>query len=258
MHILALHGFTGRGCDFDFLSDLIGGVWRCPDLPGHGPDPQLDCSPEATIRFIDNELSQYIRPNAESIKVLIGYSMGARAAMQHVLTNRKVWDALVLISPQPGIEDTSKRLARQASDAVLEAQILRCGVRDFIEFWQQTDLIKSQDRISTHQRSVMQSGREEHTTEGLAKSLREFGQGRCPDLWPKLKDFTIPTLIITGQEDTLYTKISNNIRCKNFNEHGTQIFQYSIIKNAGHAPHLEYPEITAKKIREFLEQISKK
>ena len=33
--------------------------------------------------------------------------------------------------------------------------------------------------------------------------------------------------------------------------------QLAIIENAGHAPHLERPEITATKIREFIEQIDR-
>lgn len=255
MHILALHGFTGRGCDFGFISNLIGGVWRCPDLPGHGPDPQLDCSPEATTKFIENEVFQGDFNNLKGVKVLLGYSMGARAAMQHLLTNTRTWDAVVLISPQPGIENERERISRKDSDAILENRILREGARNFIEFWQQTDLIKSQDKISSEFRLVMQSARYEHTSQGLATSLHEFGQGRCPNLWPKIKDLTLPILIITGSEDTLYTEIAQNIIKINISIHKEVKSQLAIIKDAGHAPHLERPEITAKKIVKFIEQI---
>ena len=257
MHIMALHGFTGRGCDFDFISNLIGGVWRCPDMPGHGPDPHLDCSPEASIRFIENEIFQADYDALKSIKVLLGYSMGARAAMQHVLTNTSAWDAVILISPQPGIENKYERISRNEQDTILENRILREGVRKFVEFWQQTDLIKSQDKIASELRLVMQTARYEHTSQGLATSLREFGQGRCPNLWPKVKDLTLPTLIITGSEDTLYTEIAQNIIKINTCMHKEVRPQLAIIEDAGHAPHLERPEITATKIREFIEQIDR-
>ena len=257
MHILALHGFTGRGCDFEFISNLIGGVWRCPDLPGHGPDPQLDCSPEATIRFIENEFLQGDYSNLKDLKILLGYSMGARAAMQHVLTNSWAWDALVLISPQPGIKNMRERISRKDSDEILANRILHEGTRNFIESWQQTDLIKSQDRISSELRVVMQTARYEHTSQGLATSLREFGQGQCPNLWPKIKDLTLPTLIITGSEDTLYTEIAKNMIKINTSINKEVKSQLAIINNAGHAPHLERPEITATTILKFMEKIDR-
>ena len=68
--------------------------------------------------------------------------MGARAAMQHVLTNTSAWDAVILISPQPGIQYKYERISRKERDTILENRILREGVSKFIEFWQQTDLIK--------------------------------------------------------------------------------------------------------------------
>ena len=182
--------------------------------------------------------------------------MGARAAMQHVFINPAAWDALVLISPQPGIEDNSKLLARQASDAVLEEKIMRDGARKFIDFWQQTALIQSQKKILPKWHTAMQAAREEHTKKGLAMSLRQFGQGRCPNLWPRLKDLDLPTLLITGEQDTLYTKIAQNIASKVCLDCKSGRFQTVIIKDAGHAPHLEFPEITAKMIKDFIVNIN--
>ena len=256
MHIFALHGFTGRGCDFHAIADFIGGAWHCPDLPGHGPNPLLDCSPEASIRFIEDEISRCIYPSTKSLKILLGYSMGARAAMQHVFTNHAAWDALVLVSPQPGIEDNLKLLARQESDAVLVEKIIRDGVPKFIEFWQQKALIQSQKKIPPEWRTVMQAAREEHTQKGLAMSLRQFGQGRCPNLWPRLKDLKLPTLLITGEQDTQYTKIAQNFASKVCLGYESGRFHRAIIKGAGHAPHLEFPEMTAKIIKDFIVNIN--
>ena len=256
MHIFALHGFTGRGCDFHPIADFIGGAWHCPDLPGHGPNPLLDCSPQASIKFIEDEISRCISPSTKSLKILLGYSMGARAAMQHVFTNPAAWDALVLVSPQPGIEDNFKLLARQASDAILIEKIMRDGVPKFIEFWQQKALIQSQKKMPSQWRTVMLAAREEHTKRGLAMSLRQFGQGRCPNLWPRLKDLKLPTLLITGEEDTKYTKIAQNFASKVCLGYESTRFQRAIIKGAGHAPHLEFPEMTAKIIKDFIVNIN--
>jgi len=254
MHILALHGFTGRGSDFAPFAEFVGGDWHCPDLPGHGPNPQLDCTPEATIDFVEAERAtrhsrhsmfsvQRSAFNVQGSSVLLGYSMGARAALQHALAYPGAWDALVLISPNPGIADPAARAARRATDAELAERIERGGVDAFIEFWQQTPMIRSQRNIRAEWRSAMQAARAGHTAEGLAASLRRFGQGSCPDLWPELPP-TMPTLLITGEQDIKYTRIAERMSAKHVS--------HTVIGGVGHAPHLEAPGMTAEVIHSFL------
>src|SRR6056297_509909 len=113
--IFALHGFTGVGSDFAPFAKLFDATtWHCPNLPGHGPSPQLDCKPEATLDFIQSQVSDLrFQPSAPQFQVsalspqpsaLLGYSMGARAALLHAMQFPKQWNALILISPSPGIE----------------------------------------------------------------------------------------------------------------------------------------------------------
>lgn len=147
MQILALHGFTGRGSDFAPFAQLVGGDWYCPDLPGHGPAPQLDCSPEATVQFVHKQLTTHHSQLSTAPKVLLGYSMGARAALQHAVTHPHAWNALILISPNPGIESESGRAERRKVDSKLAERIEQDGVSPFIDFWQSTPMIRSQKSI---------------------------------------------------------------------------------------------------------------
>ena len=248
MQILALHGFTGLGTDFAPLAKLCDATtWHCPNLPGHGPTPQLDCIPEATLRFVEKERStfntQHSKPN-----ILLGYSMGARAALLHVSQFPKQWDAIILISPNPGIEDEAERAKRRATDEKLACRIEDEGVASFIKFWQNTPMIRSQKNIREDWRRDMQKGRGSHTAAGLATSLRQFGQGQCPDLWPKLSQLTLPILLLSGSEDQKYTRIAERM------SQALPNATHQIIQKAGHMPHLEDPEICADAIAHFLEQ----
>ena len=126
------------------FAELIGGEWHCPDLPGHGPDPQLDCTPVATVEFLERELTTIYSPLPTPKNILLGYSLGARAALQHAVAYPEVWDALILISPNPGIEDPAERAARRSADEVLAQRIERHGALAFIEFWKETQMIRSQ------------------------------------------------------------------------------------------------------------------
>lgn len=245
MFILALHGFTGCGADFTPLAQTIGGQWHCPELPGHGPESKLDCSPKATVDYINNLLIKH-QLEATTEKILLGYSMGARAALLHATHHPDVWDALILISANPGIENEINRSNRSIADAKLADSIERLGIRAFLEFWQETPLIRCQKDIPTDQQALMQANRLKNTSAGLAKSLRQFGQGSTPNLWPEIGKLAMPALLITGEKDTKYTNIAQRMQKVLPNASHVSIL------NTSHMPHLEQPDSVEKAIKNFL------
>ena len=138
--------------------------------------------------------------------------MGARAALLHATHHPDVWDALILISGNPGVENEINRSDRRISDAKLADSIERLGVKTFLEFWQEMPLIRNQREIPTNHQAFMQANRLKNTSVGLAKSLRQFGQGSAPNLWPKIGKLDMPTLLITGEKDTKYTNIAQRMQ----------------------------------------------
>ncbi|MEM7791476.1 MAG: alpha/beta fold hydrolase [Verrucomicrobiota bacterium] len=247
---LALHGFTGRGSDFAPLEKQINGDWHCPDLPGHGPQPLPDCSPEATYRLVEKVYADQ-RTTTSEPNILLGYSMGARAALFHALEHKGAWDALVLISSNPGIEDPQERQERIENDEILARKVEEDGVDQFLNYWIETPLIKSQKDLQLEFRQRMQKARAEHTAIGLATSLRQFGQGSCPNLWPRVKELSLPTLLITGQFDAKYTKISERLLDAINSEDGPKA-KHAVIEGASHMPHLEQIDRSAGVINDFM------
>lgn len=245
MFILALHGFTGCGADFAPLAQQVGGEWHCPELPGHGPEPQPDCSPQGTVDYINKVITHH-QPPVTAQKILLGYSMGARAALLHATYHPDVWDAFILISANPGIENETERANRRIADAELADSIGRHGIPAFLEFWQETPLIRSQKNINANLQASMQANRLKNTSRGLAKSLSQFGQGNAPNLWPELGKLTIPALLITGEKDTKYTKIAQRMQAVL-----PHAFHFSV-SNASHMPHLEQSDPVKMAIHTFL------
>ena len=245
MFILALHGFTGCGADFTPLAQTIGGQWHCPELPGHGPESKLDCSPKGNVDYINNLLINH-RLEATTQKILLGYSMGARAALLHATHHPDLWDALILISANPGIENEINRSNRSIADAKLADSIERLGIRAFLEFWQETPLIRCQKDIPTDQQALMQANRLKNTSAGLAKSLRQFGQGSTPNLWPEIGKLAMPALLITGEKDTKYTSIAQRMQKVIPNA------SHVTILDTSHMPHLEQSDSVNKVIQTFL------
>jgi 2-succinyl-6-hydroxy-2,4-cyclohexadiene-1-carboxylate synthase len=175
--------------------------------------------------------------------------MGARAALLHATANPKHWDALILISASPGIESAAERSARAASDTALAQRIISEGVPTFLEFWQQTPIIRSQQHIRADWQASMQQNRLQHTAAGLAKSVEQFGQAACPNLWPQLNKLQCPILLISGKHDLKYCTIAERM------QRALPQAQWIKIPDAGHMPHLEAPEATAAAIRRFVHQL---
>jgi 2-succinyl-6-hydroxy-2,4-cyclohexadiene-1-carboxylate synthase len=256
MPILALHGFTGCGADFAPIAELSSGEWICPDLPGHGTGAPLDCSPQATVDFIDEKCPQLssrsrrIDKKSDTPNILLGYSMGARAALLHATQNPEHWDALILISPNPGIEDAKERVLRREADSILAERIEHEGVEAFLDYWQKTPLIYSQQTVPAAIREAMHANRRQHRAEGLANSLRQFGQGSFPDLWPELEKLQLPIILITGNADKKYTDMAQRM-CAQLPK---AIHQK--INDCGHAPHLEDTEKCSQVLYNFLNTLS--
>jgi len=79
--------------------------------------------------------------------LLVGYSMGARVALQMVLagsssssSSRVCWAGAVVVSGTPGMPDADLRSARISKDAELAAMLTEAGAAAFLEWWYQQPL----------------------------------------------------------------------------------------------------------------------
>jgi len=240
--MLALHGFTGDGRDFRPLFPLMQRPIFAPDLIGHGEAPPKDVT-KYRIDAVADSLAEQAKG------VVMGYSMGARLAMNLYLRHPQKIKGLVLISATPGIANTKRRVERRRSDEKLADRIESIGIRAFIEEWNEKPIIASQKRIARWHRSEMYARRLRRKTWGLANSLRGMGTGAMTPLWKSLPDFDLPVLLISGQEDKKFTRTAQKMGERLPNG------RVATILGAGHCTHLEKPESTCAIIREFLSDI---
>ena len=245
LQVLALHGFTGCGEDFSALQKGSLAQWHCPDLPGHLSQGSChDCSPQSTLSYLLGHANELSRP-----RVLLGYSMGARAALQLIAQQPIFWDALILISANPGISNPADRACRQKKDLQMAQRIKKIGLEAFLSEWQSKPIIQTQKNIPADIREPMQSNRLKHEASGLARSLLQFGVAVCPDLWHTIPTIRCPTLSITGSKDAKYVQIADKM-----NQLNAQI-QVATVDAVGHTPHLEAFDRCKPIIENFLQKI---
>lgn len=229
--ILALHGFTGNRHDFDAISHatVSNQQWVSIDMPGHGSMVKLSSRTEYTQESFAKEIDVILPPKS----ILLGYSMGGRMALHYAIHYPQKLSALILISASPGIADDAERENRKIADLELARKIEDIGIPSFLDEWQNQTLIRSQENIPEKIRQAMRQERLKNDPYELALNLRGMGTGNMKPLWNELTNLSIPTLLVSGKNDSKYCGIAQQMK---------KLIPNSIhkfIPDAGHMPQLE-------------------
>jgi 2-succinyl-6-hydroxy-2,4-cyclohexadiene-1-carboxylate synthase len=247
--LLLLHGFTGSAATWAPHTLRFAPHLRtiAPDLIGHGqsdspPDPER----YRMERCVADLLALLDALHVDRADVL-GYSMGGRVALHLAAAAPGRVRSLVLESSSPGIADPPERQARIAADAALANSIERDGLEAFVDRWERLPLFASQAALPAGTRARLRDQRLRNSPIGLANSLRGMGAGRQESLWQRLATLHLPALLVVGALDAKYRDIAGQMIDALPNA------QMQIIPAAGHAVHLEQPELFAQIVLEFLE-----
>ncbi len=231
--IVFLHGFMGTGDDWMAIVEELSDRFCClmPDLPGHGETP-LDVEPDyaAWASALRGELS------AQGIEHLhlVGYSMGGRLALYFALTYPEMIEKLVLESANPGIIEEIERSQRAALDDKLAARIRQKGMKEFLGFWYSIPLFASLNRYPALKAELIHKRAGQHP-ESMARILSELSPGRQLELWSRLNEINVPTLLVAGELDEKYSDITYEM------EGLISKSKRVILPACGHNTHLEEP-----------------
>lgn len=245
LDIIALHGFTGSGADFDILRHHAPDwSWNTPDLPGHGCHPAT-LPADATMNVAVSQVCR-VADECSQLPVLVGYSMGGRVALQAAVRHPERWRALILVGATPGIDDLNQAADRRAADESLARKIDLYGPRPFLDEWSKLPLIASQRNMPQPWRDQRDQRQRHLRGDGLAASLRGMGTGSMPAVWHRLSELSMPVLLVTGEFDEKFRSIAD-----------TMVRQlpratHVVMPDVGHAACLESPVAFLAVARSFL------
>ncbi len=226
VRLLLLHGFTATGRSWDLVRRSLGdGQYEevlAPDLPAR-PFPDLVASLRRTEPY-----------------VLAGYSMGGRLALHLALAQPELVARLVLVSTTAGLATEAERDERRAADEALAASIVRDGAEAFAERWAAGPLFAGQPAAA---RALAQADRRRRTAAELAAQLRLMGTGTMTPVWDRLGELTMPATVIAGERDAKFRALGERLAA------GLPRGELVIAPGAGHAVHLEAPEVVAAALR---------
>jgi len=229
-----LHGFTQTRASARQFRTILAGHHEVLtlDLPGHGSAATIPATlPEVAALVLDALPREPV--------ILGGYSFGARVALHVALAEPSRLRGLIVLGASRGIEDLEERSQRRARDEALATHLETIGTTAFLGEWLSQPLFASLGPLAE---TDTRSG----DAHGLAQSLRSAGTGTQQWLGERLRSLEVPTLALAGELDTKFVAEARAIADIVPDGH------YEPIAGAGHAAHLEQPELVAHAVEVFL------
>jgi len=175
-------------------------------------------------------------------KVLLGYSMGGRLALHALLEKSGIWDAAVVVSAHPGLEEEAARVARRAADAEWAALALKGEWADFLAKWSAQEVLVSGAggaEMVLADRSKLALRRN-----AVARSFIDWSLGAQESLWERVRrEVSCPLHWMAGEKDAKFRELADRV----------QALETWIAPGAGHRVPWESADFP-RMVGEFLER----
>ena len=234
--LLMIHGFMGSRRTWRPHLAPLRRVGRTitVDLLGHGASEAPHDPDRYRLESQAADIAELLEAVAGGRAAVLGYSLGARIALQLALDYPGVVDRLILEGPSAGVFDPAERAIRRAADDDLADDLERDGIGRFVDGWQAQPLFASQTYLPDSIRARLRAERVANDPFGLAASLRGAGQGAMSSLHGRLGEVKAATLVISGSLDPARPR-SEVVAA------GIPVASMAVVEGAGHAVHLEAP-----------------
>jgi 2-succinyl-6-hydroxy-2,4-cyclohexadiene-1-carboxylate synthase len=247
--IVLLHGFTGTHRSWGQVGERLAQTHFLilPDLPGHGGSGVSPSRAGMSLGATSDAVAEVMRQESGGRKAaLLGYSLGARVALELACRHQELLSCLILEGASPGIEADDEREERRGKDDALADEIERRGVEWFVDYWQDTPLFATQKDLPRMVFDGVRRDRLSNSAHGLASSLRGAGTGAMAPLWDKIGGLRIPVLLVVGEKDRKYAEVGGAMRER---IPGATVAE---VDGAGHCVHVEKPQEFAALAGRFL------
>lgn len=231
--LILIHGAGGSFLSFHpYLRRLAGETVYAPDLPGHGGSEgegrqSIEEYADDIVRFMENV-------DVESA-VIVGLSMGSGIALTLALKYPHKVNALVLLGSGAKLRVAPSTLENVGKLETFESAVKIINRACFSSY-------ASQDLLTLSKKSMLNTG--------PAILLKDYLACNQFDVITQLSQIEIPTLILCGADDMMTPpKHSQYLK-----DHLPKA-QLHILEKTGHMLTLEQPEVVAKLLKQFLDEV---
>jgi 2-succinyl-6-hydroxy-2,4-cyclohexadiene-1-carboxylate synthase len=241
--VVLLHGFTQTGRLWGRFGEHLAASFTLValDLPGHAGSDAVRADLPATARLVADAAGAAV---GDAPCSLLGYSLGARVALQVLAQGGLPVSGAVLIGATGGIEDPEARAERRRADDVRADELESSGdLEGFLDSWLRGPLF---ERLGA---GAERDERLRNSAAGLASSLRLCGTGTQEPLWDAVRSLPCPVLAMAGTDDTRFA--AHALRLADLAPHGVA----SLLPAGGHAVHLAQPDHAGRIVEHWLRAV---
>lgn len=234
MRPLALHGALGEPDDWD--SVVAAGIeLEAIDLfSSHG-----GLAAAVGGNLLDAGRAVAARWGASGERVLAGYSLGGRIALQALLADKADWKGAVILAAHPGLEDEAERRVRLKADAVWAEKLVRLDPGKFLEQWDAQRVFAGEAAGRTRSKRVPLPGGRWET---MAACFGGWSLGAQKPLWPRLSEIAVPVTWMVGEQDLKFLALAK--RAVSLLPRGRLV----VVAGCGHRLLLEAPDAVAEEL----------
>lgn len=244
--ILSLHGFLGLPTDWDLIQSyfMVSPLahrfeWLSVD---YMRDPQL--APHHDFSTWAYHFNQKVRAQfPRGPRVLLGYSLGGRLALQALQEAPDLYEAVVLVSTNPGLIRDKEKQDRLLADQQWAAKFLELPWSELMQSWNAQAVFK--DSLSEPVRLEANYDRSQ-----LAQALTQWSLARQPDFRDLITLQASKILWVSGEKDIKFTSLAMELHRRSLS------LKTETLPKASHRVLFDQPSELAQKIISFLEESS--
>ncbi|CAH0533842.1 2-succinyl-6-hydroxy-2, 4-cyclohexadiene-1-carboxylate synthase [Vibrio stylophorae] len=250
--LVLIHGFLGSSHDWHRTIEHlpVNQPVLAIDLPGHGRSPLLDPN-DAEARWDMAQICDAIKRTINYCGVreywLVGYSLGARLAMQYAVRSQSQDAGLLgvmLEAGHPGLTESAERPARWHHDQAWAHRFESEPLAQVLDDWYQQGVFASLNR---RQRGKLIALRAENHGPSLAMMMRQCSLAKQPDWrlhWPS----DLKTHYLVGAQDDKFMALAQQLAQQSG-------WHCHTIAKAGHNTHQQQPRAFAARMMQILNQV---
>ncbi|MGY0218872.1 2-succinyl-6-hydroxy-2,4-cyclohexadiene-1-carboxylate synthase [Endozoicomonadaceae bacterium StTr2] len=233
--LIMLHGFLGSAAEWEPVAKQLSDQFYCiaVDLPGHGESKAISLPEDKAFEAFDEQLLVL----ADSLRLekynLLGYSMGGRLAMNHMLAYPDQVEHVIVESANPGLSSELERGRRRMQDQQWTRRLRDEPLEEVLHDWYTQSVFAD---MTEEQRQQLVEQRKDADPVALADMLQATSIARQKNLWQLMTRGGFSLGYICGSKDARYREVGRRLLQRSPGVLREQV------AGAGHNVHLYHEE----------------
>ena len=190
-------------------------------------------------RWVDDFCNSVQTLAGQEKSFLLGYSLGGRLALHACLSRPDLWQAVIIVGADPGLESEEDRILHLERDRSWAEKLKREPLEKFADEWDAQSVFCGIGNQAPRNLGEMDPDR-------LSQQFEVFSKGLQQNLVPKLAELKRPPILfLSGDKDDKYQKVGKKLA------KSSSVVKAQVVPDAGHRIPWENPESFVRVLIDF-------